>query len=287
MSKIIIFKGLPASGKSTLAKNLLEQGNTVRINKDLLREMLHCNKFTGKNESLTQEAAKGLATYFLINGTNVIIDDTNLNPRTVQSWVDLAKRTDSKIEYHDLTDVPINTCCLRDLDRDKKVGRHVIKKMALQYLNYMKDEKVVICDLDGTICNIDHRLKYGKGDTKDWNKFFSLISEDEPYENVIEKVSSLLLSDIEIKLIFVSARPEKYREVTELWLDNNFPYNHDLLIMRENNDKREDSIVKRDIYDKYLKNLNIIKVFDDRPRVIRMWRELGLEVEDCGNGIEF
>lgn len=40
-------------------------------------------------------------------------------------------------------------------------------------------------------------------------------------------------------------------------------------------------------YDKYLTGLEILKVFDDRPSVIRMWRENGLLVEDVGNGEEF
>jgi len=33
--------------------------------------------------------------------------------------------------------------------------------------------------------------------------------------------------------------------------------------------------------------MDIVKVYDDRPSVIRMWREKGLEVEDVGAGVEF
>src|SRR4051812_38724625 len=83
MAKLIIMQGLPASGKSTKAKELLEHGNTVRLNKDLLRTMLHFDKFTGRNEGLTQDAALFLADNFLEKDINVIIDDTNFNPRTI------------------------------------------------------------------------------------------------------------------------------------------------------------------------------------------------------------
>lgn len=57
--------------------------------------------------------------------------------------------------------------------------------------------------------------------------------------------------------------------------------------MRDAGDKREDTIVKSEIYDKYLKDLNIINIYDDRPSVIRMWRAKGLNVVDVGQGIEF
>lgn len=290
MAKLTIMVGLPASGKSTRAKELLAQGNAVRINKDLLRTMLHFDKFNGLNESATRDAARTLAKTFLASGKSVIIDDTNLNPRTVQSWVDLAKEMGAKIEYCRM-DTSVEECKNRDFLREKSVGDHVICKMALQYLDYMKGEKVVICDLDGTLCDIKHRLHFVKnlpdGKKKDWKGFFEGIAEDAVRVDVLDKL--LKLEEAGNKIILVSARPENYREATEAWLEKAFkgyPL-YQFLIMREANDKREDTLVKKEIYDKYLKNLNIVKVFDDRPSVIRMWRELGLEVEDCGGGVEF
>lgn len=275
--------GLPASGKSTLAEELItERGNTVRINKDLLRTMLHFDKFSGVNEGLTQEASKILADYFLSKNINVIIDDTNLNPRTIQSYIDLAKQHDYKIEYKDV-DTNVNVCIERDEERQKKVGHTVIKKMALQYKNLWKGEDAVICDLDGTLCNIEHRLKYARGEEKDWTKFFELIPNDKLRHDVRTQV---LTQSIGKRLILVSARPENYRKETELWLENN-GIGYDLLIMRNADDKRDDTIVKSEIYDKYLSKLNITYVYDDRPKVIRMWREKGLNVIDVGNGIEF
>jgi predicted kinase len=291
MAKMIIMKGLPASGKSTKAKELVAQGNTVRINKDLIRTMLHFDKFTGHNESMTRDAARTLAHFFLGDGKNVIIDDTNLNPSTVQSWVDLAKELNAKIQYADLTDVPLEDCVRRDAAREKKVGAHVIKKMALQHLDYLKGQDVVVCDLDGTLCDISHRLHLVKSEEPDfkpnWREFFARIPADSVRVEVLDQL--LELEEAGNKIILVSARPEDYREATEVWLEQTFK-GYPLataLIMREHGDHREDSIVKRELYDKYLKNLNIIKVFDDRPRVIRMWQELGLPVVDCGSGVEF
>lgn len=51
MQKVIVLKGLPASGKSTWAKNLVLKDSTYkRINKDDLRAMLDASKFSKENE---------------------------------------------------------------------------------------------------------------------------------------------------------------------------------------------------------------------------------------------
>ena len=279
-------RGLPGSGKTTKSKELMkEYGNYVRINKDLLRTMLHHDVYSGKNEKLTQEASKVLALYFLQNNTNVIIDDTNLNPKTLDSWIELATLAGASHETVDV-DTPVGECLVRDMNREKTVGKDVIIKMALQYKDFLNGEKFIICDLDGTLCNIEHRLKYAKGDEKDWGKFFAGIPEDTLREDVVSQLVATS-HELNARIIYVSARPEKYRKATEEWFDKNGVVGHYLLIMRPDNDPREDSVVKREIYDKYLKNLNIVKVFDDRPRVIRMWCELGLDVVDCGDGKEF
>ena len=317
MAKLTIMIGLPASGKSTKAEELLKVGNTVRINKDLLRTMLHFDKFTHLNERNTRMAAKNLADMFLKVGTNVIIDDTNLNEGTVQGWKDLAKTNNAKIEYCNFTNIPIERCIQNDFERGSKkvrvrsVGKHVIQKMALQYLNYLQSAPIFIFDLDGTICDISHRLHFVKRPKcdhchaapaptelcddacknfkPDWKSFFNGIPKDKLRKDVFQK----LYEKREYRIIFVSARPEEYRAITEKWLNDKifkpyyFKYEY-ILIMRESGDKRDDVNVKSDIFDKYLKHLRyIFGVYDDRPRVIRMWREKGLNVEDVGDGVEF
>ena len=277
MAKMTIMRGLPASGKSTKAKEILEHGNTVRINKDLLRTMLHCDKFTHHNESHTRDAARKLADWFLSNGVNVIIDDTNLNPGTVQSWKDLAKVHSAKIEYIDMTDVAVDECIERDEERDSKVGRHVIEKMAMQHLDYLKDKNIIVCDIDGTIADCKHRQHFVTGEKKDWKSFFEAMHKDAPRDNIIDDVYTEAVTS-KSKIVFVSARPENYRNETLRWMYTNVPVSNPTLIMREGNDTRPDTPVKNDIYEKYLKKANIVKVFDDRPSVIRMWREKGLDV---------
>jgi predicted kinase len=283
---MIIMRGLPASGKSTRAKEIMEKdGNAVRINKDLLRTMLHFDNFTGRNESFTKACARDISRNMLLANVNVIIDDTNLNPKTMQSWKDLAMECGAKVEVIDITDVPVEECVMRDLDREKYVGGTVIKNMALQY-GLTDRSPYVLCDIDGTIADCSHRLKYAKGETKDWNKFFSLISED-----TVRDDTRKMLVDYYNKgftVIFVSARPEDYKQKTLEWLKENGIGFAWTLIMRRSNDKRQDTDVKKDLLDTYFKDKSQIHcVIDDRPSVIRMWKEEGLNVIDVGQGIEF
>lgn len=292
MSKLIIMKGLPACGKSTRAEQIIaEQGNAVRLNKDLMRTMLHFDKFTGINEGLTRDAVRSLAK-MLLEKTNVIIDDTNLNPGTMQGWMDLAKEVGAKVEIIDMTDVQPEECVFRDSQREKAVGGTVIKNMALRYgLKSFPQGSVVLCDIDGTIADTTHRLHFVKDNgapdfKKDWKGFFSQMHLD-PVRKDVQKI--LIGHYNEMKtVIFVSARPETYLKETLDWLHKHnlsFAYT---LIMRRANDKRPDTEVKADILKLHFPDTSVIaKVIDDRPSVIRMWRDMGLDVLDVGGGEEF
>jgi len=302
--KLILMKGLPGCGKSTLAEKIMkESGGTVRLNKDLLREMLHFDRFSGKNEGLTRMIQRDMARTFLEQGLNVIIDDTNLNPSIVESWKSLAQDVGANLDIKDLTSVDVETCIGRDWGRGEKVGYHVIKKMALQYLNYMEGEDVVVCDLDGTLADIEKRRHLVQGEKK-WKEFFEAIPTDTLRSEVLAQVKKVALEN-DAKIILVSARPENYRRITTEWLVSNgiclverpghgvwnvdpkdrVPY--ELLIMRNSNDTRPDTEVKAEIIDNYLSKLNIVAWFDDRPSVIRTIREKGINVIDVGDGKEF
>lgn len=286
---MIIMQGLPASGKSTRAEELItEMGNVVRINKDLIRTMLHFDKFTGRNEGMTRDAVRAVARQFLTNNVNVIIDDTNLNPGTLQSWKDLAKELNAKVEVIRI-DTPVMECVLRDNAREKQVGSTVIKNMALQYGLIESNAKVVICDIDGTIADTSHRTHFVKkpeGEKKDWKGFFEAMDQDPVRENV-----RTMLIDYYNKgftIVFMSGRPDNYKERTLAWLEKNKLTFAFTLMMRRAYDKREDTEVKKQMLNTYFTDKkNIHVVIDDRPSVIRMWKEEGLDVIDVGDGVEF
>ncbi len=285
MAKLIMMRGLPASGKSTeAAKIMKDTGNCVRVNRDLLREMLHFNKWTGKNEKLTVTAEKTVATLMLAAGYNVIVDDCNLSKSNEDMWRERARDIGGiKFEVRDIK-TSVLECMERDSERDKKVGDHVIYKMAMQHGLLNIEDPIIICDIDGTLADLTHRRHHVLGEKKDWDSFFEAMDTDPLRQSTKDILDSDEMDDC--TMVIVSGRPEKYRERTEDWLERHgldgYP-----LIMREDHDKREDTIVKKEIFDKYLSRYKIKCVIDDRPSVIRMWRDNGMEVIDVGDGVEF
>lgn len=288
MPKLLMLKGLPASGKSTRAKEIVATGNYARVNRDLLRTMLHFDKWSGRNEGATVDAEKAIALALLQSGISVVVDDCNLNHSNRDVWKEVAKTATATFDVEKI-DTSMEECLERDKGREKAVGRHVIVNMALQYGLYPKPALgFILCDLDGTLADITHRLQYTKDETKDWHKFFEEIPND-----VLRGSTLDLILDYEKKgheIIFVSARPDTYREQTEAWLEKvlkGYPI-HKTLIMRKASDTRDDAEVKQQIYDTYFKEKYPIEtVIDDRPKIIRMWRENGINVIDVGQGIEF
>jgi len=293
MAKITLLIGLPASGKSTKAKELIKTtGNTVRVNKDLIRTMLHYDKFTGPNERLTEMAERAIATAMLSQGINVVVDDTNLNDKTIAAWALCAQVGEFKLEKI-IVDTPLEDCIARDKKRGEEgerfVGKDVIVNMARRYGLYPRTRKDVICDIDGTLCDITQRLNFVKdSDSKNWKAFFADIPNDKPREDVIARVREL---SKEFNIVLVSGRPDDYKKETIEWLAKyNVPY--ETLMMRQGGDRRDDDIVKKEILDKLLEKDQVHMIIDDRPRVLRVWREEfkdypNVEIWDVGQGIEF
>lgn len=139
-------------------------------------------------------------------------------------------------------------------------------------------------DLDGTLCNIDHRLHHVQNGRKDWTAFFEGIPYDKPNDPV--KTTAWLHRWYGYDVVFLSGRSEDYRKYTEKWLDEHFGGNY-YLYMRASKDFRSDAIVKRKLFDQYVEpNWHVYFVIDDRPQVCNVWREKNLFLFDVGNNEE-
>jgi len=141
--------------------------------------------------------------------------------------------------------------------------------------------KNVIFDLDGTIALIDDRraLSSKPNGKIDWDIFFnpSNISLDKPNWPVIKMVN-LLKSD-GYRIVIFSGRSKATKEATRDWLDE-FKVPFDVLKMRPTNSEFEfiaDDKLKQGWLDDLFPDKNdILCVFDDRDKVVKMWRENGL-----------
>ncbi len=148
----------------------------------------------------------------------------------------------------------------------------------------MTKEKAIIFDIDGTLADISHRLELFKQGKK--KEFYGLMGDDGINEPVLMMLEALNTC-YKINFLFVTGRMERHRAKTAKWLFDNTCYSgkQNKLLMRKENDYRNDAIVKKEIYEEYIKdNYDVIAVFDDRKRVVEMWLPLGLFVFDVGQG---
>ena len=133
--------------------------------------------------------------------------------------------------------------------------------------------KIVLCDIDGTVANNDHRQHLLKS-YKDWDKFFSKLSQDSPIVPIIEMINARFKDGMEI--YFVTGRPERYRTETMSWLKKYFKYNF-LLIMRKDNDLRNKLTIKKEMLSSIEKKDKVIEVYENDLDLIEMWEEEGLK----------
>lgn len=137
---------------------------------------------------------------------------------------------------------------------------------------------LVVFDIDGTLANIEHRLAFVRSKPKNWKAFDAGIPNDLVNPHVAEVFWSM--ANVNHEIILASGRNERNRDATVKWLRENNLVGWQKLYMRKADDFRSDDIVKREILDEIVADYGRKPdmVFDDRPRVVRMWREAGVFV---------
>lgn len=133
---------------------------------------------------------------------------------------------------------------------------------------------LIICDLDGTICDLRGReKKAGTMPPRRQKKAFQMyldilqpitcLRKDPPITPVLETIKALA----KIKgnrLVYLTGRAEKYRKATQYWLRKN-KCPRAPLIMRSNNDWRAAKDYKFEEMKKLVEKNETVLVFDDDP----------------------
>ena len=145
------------------------------------------------------------------------------------------------------------------------------------------DKDIVIFDLDGTLADIDTRRSFSTKDNgkMDWDKFFdpANISMDQPNPPVIKMAQAL--DDQGFKIVILSGRSKATKDATKDWL-NKFGVPFSVLKMRPTggqfNFMPDDKLKKMWLDDLFPGDTKdrILCVFDDRQKVVDMWRDNGL-----------
>lgn len=148
--------------------------------------------------------------------------------------------------------------------------------------------KTYIVDIDGTVSNPKHRLHFIDKDREngpDWDAFYAACEDDEPIQPVIDVLLCLYHSGAE--LVFCTGRSDSVKAKTMVWLSSRGFLSAEI-VMRTHGDHRPDTIAKRELIEALIaEGKQIAGVFEDRPSVCRVWREMGLTVFQVGSGEEF
>lgn len=145
--------------------------------------------------------------------------------------------------------------------------------------------KLYVFDLDGTLANIDHRLRWINKKPKDWKSFLASVDKDIPNQWVVNLLNMCSQDGV---ILILTGREEITRRSTMDWLRDNGVF-YDYLSMRAKGDHRQDTVVKPEVLDNFLrdKGYDVQFIVEDRQQVVDKWRELGYNVLQCDKWEEY
>ena len=251
------------------------------------------DKFVGDHAFETQVTDIEVATVesLLRNGSNVVIDDTNLRLKHARAWIELANRLGAESDVVNLKP-PLNEVLERNRARIDAVPESVILDQArrfpyknwepvllpamqahveAQYVPNPSLPPCVTCDLDNTLADNSERNPF---DT-------SRYMEDTLNEPLAEVLSYL---KPHVRIGIVTGRSEEFRDVVEQWLDEN-GVEYDFLLMRAAGDARKDALIKQELFrDHVFPHYRHVLAFDDREQVVQGLRSIGVLVAQVADG---
>lgn len=303
MKKMIILQGPPACGKSTAAKNILEQygsDKAVIVCRDSIREA--CGEYwVPSREDYISDVEEFTVKNALARDLIPIIDATNLNPKTIEKWKKLAEDYRVEIEWIEVV-VPYQEALKRDSNPDRKrpVGKKVLRNFYMKYyphliapmsddrkmIEFTGKKKAIIVDVDGTVALRNNRSPF------DYEKAY-----EDRVDHRMAHLLKNLINETEYEVFFVTGREDigNCRKITTAWINDNIypkqghngflPADNWRLLMRAEGDHRSDDVTKGEIYMNCIEPwYDVVCVFEDRNRVVKMWRDLGLLVAQVWDG---
>lgn len=288
---VVILRGASGSGKSTYARRVLKKyPNSVIVSRDIIRQqfgLVGKGILPTEQERLVTKIEIDSLRRGIVQGQTVIVDDTNIDPNVIGKLIDECHLHGVEPKFK-LFDPPLEVL----LERCKTSGvpEEVVRKhhrrgfptphirvpLIEQLHNNFAKEGAFIFDIDGTLAHID------PANPRD------IYDGSRVYQDLLDQSVSVVYNSLyewDFQTLIVSGRDEKYRDVTEKWLYDNKVY-YDRLYMRSEGDTRHDATVKYEIARDILKDYYVEGVFDDRSRVVQMWRTVGFKTFQVADWIK-
>lgn len=149
--------------------------------------------------------------------------------------------------------------------------------------------RAYIFDIDGTLSDPAHRLHHIKGESQDWPAFYAACDQDAPIPHMVDVFKAIWYGTDSI-VLFCTGRSSEIEEKTVTWLSANllrpgerFPAED--VYMRAAGDYRPDAVVKSELMNRIKADgYEPVMVFEDRGRVAKMWREMGIPCAQVDEG---
>ena len=303
--KLILTRGIQGSGKSTWARQWVEEDpeNRVRINNDDIRNMLGKYWVTSR-ENLVSSIKNNMAEEAINRGYDIVVDNMNLNPREVKLWEKVVELNNEdpdgykyEIEFKDFF-IPLEECIRRDAMRPNPIGEKVIRETWKRYKHFIQTTEVenyvnnlikedeskpycLVVDMDSTLCfNTTKRPWYGEGAAEG-------MINDVPNMGVLRLVEQWTKpgpTAYTNNLIIATGRDTSQEEVTKQWLAKYNIYPQEFYFRREG-DYRKGVEVKKEQIEKILEKYNVVAIIDDCEPIVNMYREMGLTVLQPNKGL--
>lgn len=288
MSKLILCQGIQGSGKSTWAKAIAKENpeHMVRLNYDDLRNMMG-EYWVPSREGMLKAMEEAFLTKAAQKGYDIIIDNMNLNPKTIAYYEEWATQNNYEVQKV-LFDTSVDECIRRDHLRENPIGEVIIKRTWNTYRNYIIQESIkmmkakemkqdpnlphcILVDMDATLfLNTNGRPFYGD-DLEPTD-----ILKDEPIPATITLVKAYQATGNLV--IGLSGREDKPQiRACTLKQCQNVGINLDALILRPIGSRKRGDASKKELFEQNIQGKYYVDfVLDDSSKVVKMYRDLGL-----------
>ena len=143
----------------------------------------------------------------------------------------------------------------------------------------MKPPQIIVVDLDGTLCDTNHRVDYAQAG--EWDAYHSRIAADRAHLDVSRLISHMVSDnapDWEVWLI--SGREERFLWETQRWLAAR-DIVADRILLRPAHDRSPDHELKLRLLVEALGSMeavidHVAFVLEDKDRVVEAYRNAGL-----------